>query len=117
MGGAHLFTNLPPDTDNRGLIAKLTSEMSQSVAMLNPVSLTVSSIICYHVDSALGSAHEHKTLALWAWQAYPGIVHVSERTRSEFGKSQLQLLSLSVLVQTLNLFYQCSGVFDLMGVE
>ena len=63
------------------------------------------------------NAHEYKSLVLWAWQAYPGIVHVPERARSEFAKSQLQLLSLSVLLQTLNLFYQCSGVFDLMGVE
>ena len=63
------------------------------------------------------NVHEYKTLVLWAWQACPGIVHVPERARSEFTKSQLQLLSLSVLVQTLNLFYQCSGVFDLMGVE
>ena len=52
MGGALPFTNPPPDTDKRGLMAKLTSETSQPVAMLNPVSLTVSSI-CNHVYSAL----------------------------------------------------------------
>ena len=71
--------------------------------MLNPVSLTESSIICNHVDSALGNncnANKYKTLVLWVWQAYPGIVHVPERAWSEFGKSQLQLLSLSALVQT-----------------
>ena len=76
------------------------------------------SSICNHVDGAKQlQCVEYKTLVLWAWQAYPGIVHVPEQAQSEFGKSQLQLLSLSVLVQTLNLFYQCSGVFDLMGVE
>ena len=66
--------------------------------MLNPVSLTESSI-CNHVDSVLGNncnAYEYKTLVLWAWQAYPGIVHVPERARSEFGKSQLQLIVAKV---------------------
>ena len=76
------------------------------------------SSICNHVDGAKQvQCAEYKTLVLWAWQAYPGIVHVPERARSEFAKSQLQLLSLSVLLQSLNLFYQYSGVFDLMGVE
>ena len=60
-----------------------------------------------HIYGALGSnsnAHAYKTLVLWVWQAYQGIVHVPKWVWNEFSKRQLQLLAL---LQT------CSGPVDL----
>ena len=62
-----------PDIDNRSLKAKLASEMSQAT---------------HKIIQAYMQAYM-QALVLWAWQAYPGIVHVPQRAWSEYAKSQL----------------------------